>query len=122
MKALSLKQPWAELIVTGKKKIELRVWNTKFRGEFLIHASKVPDAEGMKKLGFNTLTTGAIIGKSKLVDVKKYPNKKEHKKDEKLHFASDGWGNYGFILENPVKFDKPISCKGKLGFWEFVLK
>ena len=45
MKALSIKQPYAELILQGKKKIELRKWNTNFRGEFLIHASKIPDLE-----------------------------------------------------------------------------
>ena len=38
MKCLSLKQPYAELLVSGKKTIELRIWNTKFRGEFLMHA------------------------------------------------------------------------------------
>ncbi|MFZ0325921.1 MAG: ASCH domain-containing protein [Nitrososphaeraceae archaeon] len=40
MKCLSLKQPYAELLVSGKKTIELRTWNTKFRGKFLIHVSK----------------------------------------------------------------------------------
>ena len=39
-KCLSLKQPYADLVVSGKKTIELRTWNTKFRGEFLVHASK----------------------------------------------------------------------------------
>ena len=53
MKALSLKQPFAELIVSGKKTIELRNWNTKFRGKFLIHASKIPDSEAMKRFGFD---------------------------------------------------------------------
>ena len=40
MKCLSVCQPFADLIIQGKKTIELRKWNTKFRGEFLIHASK----------------------------------------------------------------------------------
>ena len=40
MKCLSVCQPFAELIVEGKKTIELRKWNTKFRGEFLVHAAK----------------------------------------------------------------------------------
>ena len=40
MKCLSLKQPFAELLISGKKTVELRKWNTKFRGKFLIHASK----------------------------------------------------------------------------------
>jgi len=38
MKCLSVSQPYADLIVKGKKTIELRTWNTKFRGEFLVHA------------------------------------------------------------------------------------
>jgi len=41
MKCFSLKQPYADLIVFGEKIIELRKRNTKFRGEFLFHASKI---------------------------------------------------------------------------------
>ena len=40
MTALVVKEPWATMIVTGEKTIELRKWNTKFRGEFLVHAAK----------------------------------------------------------------------------------
>ncbi|MDX6480321.1 MAG: hypothetical protein QOG85_831 [Gaiellaceae bacterium] len=39
MKALSLRQPWAWAVIHGGKRVENRVWNTKFRGSFLIHAS-----------------------------------------------------------------------------------
>lgn len=39
MKALSIRQPWAWLIVNGFKDIENRRWNTKYRGKVLIHAS-----------------------------------------------------------------------------------
>ena|SRR3989344_9253354 len=118
MKALSLKQPFAELILQGKKKIELRNWNTKFRGEFFIHASKIPDKEAMKKFGFDNLSLGGIVGKAFLKDVKKYNNKTEHKKDGKLHLASSFWGNYGFILENPQRI-KEVPCKGALNFWDY---
>ena len=41
MKCFSLKQPYVDLIVFGEKIIELRKRNTKFRGEFLFHASKI---------------------------------------------------------------------------------
>lgn len=118
MKALSLKQPFAELVVSGKKKIELRNWNTKFRGEFLIHASKSPDKESMKKFGFETLTTGAIIGKAKLIDVKEYKTEEEQNRDKELHLADSSWGKYGFILENAGRI-KEIPINGKLGFWEY---
>jgi predicted transcriptional regulator len=121
MKALSLKQPFAELILQGRKTIELRKWNTKFRGEFLIHASKSPASEFMNKFGFeeNSLPTGAILGKAKLVDVKHYDNEEEFKKDKDKHLASSDWGQYGFILKDVKRFDKPIQAKGSLNFWNF---
>ena len=118
MKALSLKQPFAELILQGRKKIELRNWNTKFRGEFFIHASRSIDSQAMKKFGFNQLPTGCIVGKVTLVDVKKYKDEAAHVQDNHLHLASWQWGKYGFILKNPLRI-KRINTKGKLGFWEF---
>jgi predicted transcriptional regulator len=117
MKALSLKQPFAELILQGRKKIELRKWNTKFRGEFLIHASKSVDKKAMQEFGFLNLPTGCIVGKAELIEVKHYLNKEEHQKDNNLHLASSDWGKYGFILVN-VKRVKNIPCNGSLNFWE----
>lgn len=116
MKALSLKQPYAELILQGKKKIELRKWNTKFRGEFLIHAAKVPDAEAMKKFGFKELQSGGIVGKANLTEVKHYENEEDHKTDKNLHLADFFYGNYGFILKDVQRLPF-VSCKGNLGFW-----
>ncbi len=118
MKALTLKQPWAELILLGKKKIELRKWNTHFRGEFLIHSSKIPDKKNVKKLGFDELPNGFILGKATLSDVKKYENEKEFNKDKNKHLATKDWGRYGFILKN-VKRIKQIPAKGQLNFWNF---
>ncbi len=121
MKALSLKQPYAELILEGKKKIELRKWNTKFRGEFFIHASKNPDKESMKRFGFANLPLGFLVGKAKLVDVKTYNNEEEHAKDANLHLASKGWGKHGFVLESPIRIE-PIPFKGQLNFFETNIK
>ena len=118
MKALSLKQPWAELILQGKKKIEIRKWNTSFRGQFLIHASKIPDEAGMKKFNMKNLDCGCIIGKAELVDVKEYNSDEEFNKDSNLHLAGREWGNFGFILKNVERLN-PIPCKGSLGFWDF---
>ena len=119
MKALSLKQPWAELVVSGRKTIEIRKWNTKFRGEFLVHASKNTDKEREKEFGFQDLQTGCIVGKATIVDVKKYATKGEFEKDSDKHFAK-GWWNpkvYGFILTNAKRL-RPKSLKGKLNFFE----
>jgi hypothetical protein len=45
VKALSVKQPWANLIASGEKTIETRVWATDFRGDILIVSSKQPRIE-----------------------------------------------------------------------------
>lgn len=119
MKALSLKQPFAELILNGKKKIELRRWNTNFRGEFFIHASKIPDKKNMKKFDFKDLPLGFIVGKAELIDVKRYKSGEEFNKDKDLHLADESFGKYGFVLKNVKRINPIIPAKGKLNFWEF---
>ncbi len=118
MKVLSLKQPYAELILQGKKTIEIRKWRTSFRGEFLIHSSKIPDAAAMQKFNFNSLPNGFILGKAKLIDVKEYKDEKDFLKDKELHLADFSFGRFGFILEE-VQRIKPIEAKGNLNFWNY---
>ncbi len=122
MKALSLKQPWAELVVSGRKTIEIRKWNTHFRGKFLIHASKNTNKEREEEFGFQNLPTGCIVGKAILVEVKKYKTKVEFDKDADKHFAKGWWNEkaHGFILENAERLE-PIPLKGKLNFFEAEL-
>lgn len=45
MKALSVKQPWANMIARGEKSIETRIWDTDYRGDLLICSSKEPKIE-----------------------------------------------------------------------------
>ena len=124
MKCLSVSQPFANLIISGKKIIELRKWNTNFRGEFLIHAPIKIRKEDCKRLKINEeLVTGAIIGKADLYQVKKYNSIKEIRADQKFHFASKYFHNrtFGFMIKNAKSFRIPIPCKGKLGFFEVEL-
>ena len=124
MKCLSVSQPFADLIISGKKTIELRNWNTGFRGEFLIHAPIKIRTEDCKRLKINKkLVTGAIVGKAELYDVKKYDTIKEIKIDQKLHFASKNFQNktFGFILKNSKSLRIPIPWKGQLGFFDVNL-
>ena len=124
MKCLSVSQPFADLIVSGKKTIELRKWNTKFRGEFLVHAPLKIRTEDQKRLKINKkFVTGAIIGKAEIYRVKKYNSKSEIRKDMKFHFAGKNYQNnrFGFMLKNSKQFKIPIPWKGKLGFFEVEL-
>ncbi|MDD5417675.1 MAG: ASCH domain-containing protein [Candidatus Nanoarchaeia archaeon] len=123
VKVLSLKQPWAHLLATGKKTIELRTWHTKYRGEFYIHASKNINLEECRKLNLNPkeLITGAIIGKCTITGIRKYNTEKEMKHDYNKHLASSyKIPCYGFIIENAETIT-PIKAKGKLNFFEYNL-
>jgi predicted transcriptional regulator len=123
MKCLSLKQPFAELLVSGKKTIELRKWITKFRGKFLIHASKNLDKERAILLNINyaMLIRGAIIGTAVLYDVKQYKSKAEFVKDRNKHFADiNKFGSYkfGFMVKNAKRFRTPKPYPGRLRFFQ----
>ena len=126
MKCLSLKQPFAELLVRGEKTIELRNWNTMIRGKFLIHASKNIDIETCKRLNIDiySFTIGAIIGYASLYDVKEYKNQEEFNKDKQKHFSIiskyfDGY-KYGFLVKDTRIFKKSIPYSGKLEFFEVI--
>ena len=121
MKCLSICHPFAELIIQNKKTIELRTWNTKIRGEFLVHAPIKIRKEAYEKLKIKEkLTTGAIIGKVELYDVKKYESLKEIQVDKKKHCSStiSYKKKFGFILKNAKPFRIPIPWKGQLGFFD----
>ena len=124
MKCLSVSQPFAYLIITGKKTIELRNWNTNFRGEFFIHSPLKIRKKDCKRLKINhDLVRGAIVGKATLYDVKEYHTNKEVMMDKQYHFASKDFQNkkFGFLLKNPKQFRIPIPWKGKLGFFNIEL-
>lgn len=124
IKALSLRQPYAELIVQGIKTIELRKWNTKFRGKFLVHASKFqPNDVLVWELGLSLhdLEFGALIGVADLIDVKDYDKlpASEWEMDAPKHLAGIDYmtSTKGFILKNAKKFRYSIPCKGQLNFF-----
>jgi hypothetical protein len=125
MKCLSLKQPYAELLVSCKKTIEVRTWNTNFRGQFLVHASKKINEEACKRLKMDRakLVTGAIVGEANLYDVLSYGNKNSFIKDKDKHFAGSNYEKpkYGFLVNHAKRFDIPIPIIGKLGFFDVEL-
>lgn len=127
MKCLSVSQPFANLIVSGKKTIELRGWNTKFRGEFLIHAPQKVRKADCKRLRIpeSQLVIGAIIGKATLYDVKIYESTINVKKDQKRHHSASyeffDKCKYGFMLKDNKAFRVPLPCKGRLGLFDVNL-
>lgn len=117
MKCLSVSQPFADLIVNGKKRIELRNWSTRYRGEFLVHSPLKIKKNDASRLHLDNFVTGAIIGKAEIFDVKRYNDASECKKDYKLHHSLE-FKKYGFMLKKAKSFRVPIPYRGKLGLFE----
>jgi len=120
MKALSVKNPWAWLIVKGYKDVENRTRRTSYRGRILIHISKqfdwtircYPSLNGYA-LEFDACNahdlSQAIIGEVTIVDcVEGYKSK----------WAEPNCWNW--VLSDPVLYAEPIlNIKGRLGLWEY---
>ena len=125
MKVLTIKQPWATLIMQGDKRFEFRSWKTTYRGDLLIHAGKGIDKEALKRLAKyvpENLPAGKILGKVKLVDcIKMSPKFKQEllKENKDIYTDSSFQENYGWQLEDVEVLDEPIDAKGKLSLWEF---
>ena len=127
MKVLTIKQPWATLIMQVHKRFEFRSWQTKYRGELLIHAGKGIDKEAMKRLAKylpEELPYGKILGKVKLVDcIKMSPEFKELllKENSDIYTKSSFKENYGWQVSDVEVFKDPIEAKGHLSLWEYDL-
>lgn len=124
MKAISIRQPWASLIVHGYKKYEFRSWRTKFRGRVLIHASGGVEKKYLKRFESLNLEypVGAILGYVEITDCVAVTSELEDKlleDNEMVYGVTHGRSGYGFKVENPVRFDKVIPANGALSFWDF---
>lgn len=132
MIALSIRQPWAWLIIRpdltgaareewlrspGRKDIENRSWTTAFRGRLLVHAGKgMTRAEyqsaadlalslGQRVPNPEDLQRGGVIGSVELADC--------------VTESESGWffGEYGFLLRDPRPLPF-VPWKGQLSFFD----
>lgn len=129
VKALSILQPWAEVILAGWKDVENRVWRNSFRGEFLIHAGKKYDTESegfilkaLIELGrlrghevenylyaMRNAPRGAILGRARITTCV-----------TPLLVPGNPWalGPWCYLLSDIKRFEFPQPYRGALGFFE----
>ena len=118
--ALSIRQPWAWLIVHGFKDIENRDWPTNFRGRLLVHAGQTMArryydevCEELLRMGllpasmpaYEDLPRGGFVGWTRLTNCTQHHHS-PWKQD----------GSHGFVLRDssPIPF---VPFKGRLGFF-----
>lgn len=110
---LSLKQPWAWAVASGKKRIENRTWSTRYRGPVFIHASMTldrPAIDWLREAGItppSEFVHGAVIAVAEIVDVVTAA--------DAAAFGPWFFGPYGFVLTNVRRLPRPVPERGRLG-------
>ncbi len=124
MKVLTIKEPWASLIIEGYKEYEFRSWKTNYKGKILIHAGLTVEKEYLDRFKkyIISIKPGFIIGEAELTSCIPVTEEFENeltKKDEVVYGKSKHRRGYAWKLEKIKKYDKPIKIKGKLGLWNY---
>jgi hypothetical protein len=140
MKALTIAQPYAELIMRGLKPVENRTWGTNYRGPLLIHAGKsrgwmnnafatYGDQLGERKPG--EIKFGCIVGIATLAYVctlqhlqhrVMYPHKFAPTRGA-INFQAIAenrhtQGPMCWILTDARRFETPIEYRGAQGLFD----
>lgn len=126
MKALTICQPYAELIARGEKRVENREWSTNYRGPLLIHAGKSrswldgdTDDELAAEFG-RRVEFGAIVARSVLVGCFHIDRIQSGEYDRdfpwlKTHGHANG--TWCWVLEHVERLPTAIPWKGEQGLF-----
>jgi hypothetical protein len=137
MKAISVWQPWAWLIVHGHKSIETRSWpapDALIGQRIAIHAAQrkvilpvwkhlalLAMHRGIPLLEIEDTIRGALVGTVELVEVREYPDAESFFKDGHGHLCTNEAlfepTRYGWVFRYPELEDSPIPFKGQQGFF-----
>ena len=116
MKALTICQPYAHLIVIGDKIIENRKWATSYRGPLAIHAGKSRQwLEDGDEQEWPHMVFGAVVA---IADLRGCARLEDLPLEYRDHAHASG--PWCWILRNVLPLKKPIPMRGAQGLWEWV--
>lgn len=129
-KALTDWQPWASLIITGRKGIETRGWATSYRGVIAVHAAKklsesariwtraTPEIGAALSVPVEELPVGAMLGTVELVNCQRVVSVITRRN------PINGAPHIAAILENGQEVSGPELAFGDytVGRWAWILR
>ena len=140
MRAITIRQPWASLLVTGKKRYETRSWATSYRGPIAIHASAFPVRRTVDQLAKNgawgflerldslfltphsldELPIGAIVATGILTRCNAVDEAfLSQLSAQETDLGDFSPGRFAWEFENITLLSEPVPAKGMLGLWEW---
>lgn len=121
---ITIRQPWAELILSGRKTIELRNWDIlEYTDKLYIHIGCVVVGKLCEQFGLDfreMLTTrGTIAGYMEIDSKKHYKDLAEFNEDKDKHQATEYY-KYGFVLKNVRRLKHPVQdVKGQVKIFKY---
>ncbi|QHT65324.1 ASCH domain-containing protein [Rhodocytophaga rosea] len=122
--ALSVRQPYAEMIISGIKSVELRTWTTPFRGRLWLHTGLKSDASAeaffrqQLLIGNRILDKGCYLGILNLTAIVPMDKQRWELWRKKHHDLSDYTPNfYGWLFSVDKRFETPIHGRGAQGLF-----
>jgi activating signal cointegrator 1 len=132
MKALSIQQPWASLIVQGCKRVETRSWFTHYRGPLVIHAGsrfRKPQWDLCKETPFQEclaaadlhrlrdLPLGCVVGVVTMIDCVPVSDLADTLDLRERCFGDFSDGRYAWLFADPLPC-APVRWVGQLGLFD----
>ncbi len=130
MKAVTVRQPWASLLVIGAKKFETRTWPTNHRGRLAIHAaSKFGPFERhvartaaiiswLRAAGLdeNNLPRAAVLGTVEVVTCVRTDDLARLSQRQRM-MGDFRPGRWAWEVANARVFSEPVPACGNLSLW-----
>lgn len=116
--ALSIRQPWVDLILKGEKTIEVREWPVSHRGPLLVHAARTIDWKTTALLRYDRaqeLPRGGLIAVIEIVDAFEFTRESwlELQSRHRVLHPPVRQPIYGAQINSVVAFRELISCRGR---------
>lgn len=116
--ALSVRQPWAEMIISGRKPIEVRTWQRSYRGRIWIHAGREKDEALELLFGYRELFRGGYVGSAEVTSIEYIDNHRWEAWREMHHDRGPFQPNlFAWVLAHPRRLPSPVPAKGDVGLY-----
>lgn len=130
---LTLTQPWAQLVVDGRKRWETRGWAPRLLDlplRVAVHAAKgwsLDDREFAEELGYDpkALPLGAVVGFATIIQVMRTEERVRRGGEPawpapELALGDYSPGRWAWALADVERLEAPVPARGALGIWRWL--